>query len=71
VLARYAYGYDAAANRTMEQIDDALRIAGELNEAASVTSNGKAATVDASNRFTATTPITSGAKEFTVGIGPA
>jgi RHS repeat-associated protein len=31
-----------------------------------VTVNGKVASVDASNRFTATTPITSGANEFTV-----
>ena len=86
VLARYGYQYDAAGNRTAEQIDDALvgatvdarnrlvsqqptgalRIAGQLDEAASVSVNGKVASVDASNRFTATAPISAGANAFTV-----
>ena len=57
---------DSRNRLVSQQPSGNLRIAGELDEAASVTVNGKVASIDASHRFTATTPIGSGANVFTI-----
>jgi RHS repeat-associated protein len=86
VLKRYAYAYDPAGNRTMEQIDDAPVLAthdnlnrllthapggpmvfsGTVNEPATVTIQGKPATVDAANSFRGTAPTVVGTTTATI-----
>jgi RHS repeat-associated protein len=80
LLKRYAYGYDTAANRTIEQVDGtatlasydatnhlisqqpggALRFEGTVNEPAKVTIQGRAADVDAQNRFRGSAQVSGG-----------
>lgn len=86
ILKRYAYTYDPAGNRTVEQIDDspvlfaydsmnrltsqtpggAMRFAGTLNEAATVTIQGLSATVTADNRFEGPAQVSSGTNQVVV-----
>jgi RHS repeat-associated protein len=86
ILKRYAYAYDAAGNRTAEQIDDAvagasynslnrlttqqpsgaINISGTVNEAATVTIQGKPAAVSTANVFEGAAVIPSGTSTFTV-----
>ncbi len=86
VLKRYAYAYDAAGNRTTEQIDDqvtlstydalnrltmqqaggAIRVAGLVNEPATVSIQGSPATVAPDGRFTSTVQTAAGSTTFTV-----
>jgi RHS repeat-associated protein len=86
IQKRYAYGYDTAGNRSVEQIDDAvmgashstlnrlssqqasgmLRVTGTLNEAGTVTIQGKAASVSSANEFEGNVPIASGTNTFSV-----
>ncbi len=86
VLKRYSYGYDKAANRTGEQVDDAstsasvnavnamtslqpggaLRFAGTVNEAATVTVQGTPAQVTASNQFSGSSSVSSGTSTVAV-----
>jgi RHS repeat-associated protein len=57
---------DSLNRLTSQQPAGTMRIAGTLNEPASVTINGKAAAVDASNGFSGTASMGSGANVFTV-----
>jgi RHS repeat-associated protein len=86
VLARFGYSYDAAGNRTGEQIGDivtgathdglnrlvshtpsaALRIAGQLSEAATVSVDGVSATVGADNSFAGVKTLFAGTNAFTI-----
>ena len=86
ILKRYAYTYDAAGNRTVEQIDNAvvgasysnlnrltsqqpngvIRVAGTVNEAATITIQGQPETVSSANVFEGTATIPSGTSTFTV-----
>jgi len=91
ILQRFAYGYDPAANRLYEQIDDAvtswtystlnrlitqqvggaLRVAGTVNEPATVRVQGQPATVDATGAFVGGIPVTSGTTRFTISAADA
>jgi RHS repeat-associated protein len=86
VLKRFAYAYDAAGNRIVQQEDDQvtstsydalnrlvsqtgggrLRIAGQVNEPATVSLDGAQVPVDATGRFTGTIGVASGTQQFTL-----
>ena len=52
--------HDSLNRLTSQTVGGALRIVGTLNEAGNVTVQGKPATVDATNRFESTVPVTTG-----------
>jgi RHS repeat-associated protein len=86
ILKRFTYVYDAAGNRTIEQIDNgvvgashnnlnrltshqpsgAIRVTGTVNEAATVSIQGKPASVSSGGVFDGTATIPSGTSTFTI-----
>jgi len=58
--------HNASNQLTSQQPAGVLKVAGQLSEAATVTIDGKPATVDATNRFTGTKTVAAGANVFTV-----
>jgi len=91
ILKRQTYRYDAAANRTTEQVDDSsqtwafdvmnrltnqtgagtMALEGTVSEPATVTIDGKLASVDGANSFSGSTVVGPGTTTVTVAASDA